>query len=70
MEASPVYALDGLVPIDDLEDLADEGTGFFSCILHPVRENSCHGDLERVKRWVGWQWDSTLGYLPCWPRPG
>lgn len=31
--ASPVHALDALVPIDDLEDLTDEGAGLLSSIL-------------------------------------
>lgn len=29
----PVHALNALVPVDDLEDLTDEGTGLFSSIL-------------------------------------
>lgn len=33
MVASPVHTLNTLVPIDDLEDLADEGTGFLCSIL-------------------------------------
>lgn len=31
--ASPVHALDALVPVDDLEDLADEGAGLLGSIL-------------------------------------
>lgn len=33
MVAGPVYTLDALVPIDDLEDLTDECTGLLSSIL-------------------------------------
>ena len=33
MVAGPVHALDTLVPVDDLEDLTDEGTGFLGSIL-------------------------------------
>lgn len=33
MVASPVHTLNTLVPIDDLEDLADEGAGFLCSIL-------------------------------------
>lgn len=31
--AGPVHALDALVPVDDLEDLTDEGTGLLGSIL-------------------------------------
>lgn len=33
MVASPVHTLDALVPIDDLEDLTDEGAGLLGSIL-------------------------------------
>lgn len=33
MVASPVHTLDALVPVDDLEDLTDEGAGLLSSIL-------------------------------------
>lgn len=33
MVAGPVHALNALVPVDDLEDLTDEGTGLLSSIL-------------------------------------
>lgn len=38
--ASPVYTLDALVPVDDLEDLTDERTGFLSGILVQGQEES------------------------------
>lgn len=40
MVASPVHALDALVPIDDLEDLTDEGAGLLSSILAQGGEQS------------------------------
>lgn len=33
MVAGPVHALDALVPVDDLEDLTDEGAGLLCSIL-------------------------------------
>ena len=33
MVAGPVHALDALVPVDDLEDLTDEGAGLLGSIL-------------------------------------
>lgn len=38
--AGPVYTLDALVPIDDLEDLTDECTGLLSSILVQGRKRA------------------------------
>lgn len=38
--ASPVYTLDALVAVDDLEDLTDECTGFLSSILVQGQEEN------------------------------
>lgn len=40
MVAGPVYTLDALVPVDDLEDLTDECTGLLSSILVQGQEES------------------------------
>lgn len=40
MAAGPVYTLDALVPIDDLEDLTDECTGLLSSILVQGRKRA------------------------------
>ena len=40
MVAGPVYTLNALVPIDDLEDLTDECTGLLSSILVEGRKRA------------------------------
>lgn len=46
MVASPVHTLDALVPIDDLEDLTDEGAGLLGSILEEDRAQALSNDRD------------------------
>lgn len=69
-----VHALDALVPVDDLEDLADEGAGLLGGVLEREGERVWTGGCRRVAvcRWVAlcWQVPVCRGYSPCWAQRG